>query len=173
MSNSRGTMASRARDEPPCMTAPDIGARPLVVQSDGTILLEVESPGYSRARDLLSGFAQLERSPEYVHTYRLTPLSLWNAAAVGLGYDEIATGLAGLSRYPVPTLVLDFVRDQLSRYGRTRLAPCKGGELMLTSDDPNVLVEVAGDTRVQQLIWKSVLTASRLLPKIAARSNTH
>jgi DNA excision repair protein ERCC-3 len=145
-------MTRRDRPEPAWPSLSEATERPLVVQSDGTILLEVERPGYAQARDLLSGFAQLERSPEYVHTYRLTPLSLWNAAAVGLGYDAIVAGLAGLSRYPVPPLVLDFVREQLSRYGRTRLVPGRDGELLLTSDDPNVLVEVSGDPRIQGLL---------------------
>src|SRR5437867_7194282 len=109
-------------------------SNPLIVQGDRTILVEVDNPRYAEARDALAPFAQLEKSPEYVHTYRLTPLSLWNAAAVGLGYDRVAAGLTSLSRYPVPALVLEFVREQLGRYGRTRLAPGGDGRLLLSAD---------------------------------------
>jgi len=126
--------------------------RPLVVQSDGTILLEVSSPSYERARDLLSGFAALEKSPEYVHTYRLTPLSLWNAAAVGVDHEHVARGLASLSRYPVPPLVLAFVREQLARYGRLRLVPSGDERLALTSDDPTLLSELGADDRLEGLL---------------------
>ena len=124
---------------------------PLIVESDGTLLLEVEHPGFGQARDLLGGFAQLERSPEYVHTYRITPLSLWNAAAVGLTYELISTGLQTLARYPVPEKVLAFVRDQLSRYGRLKLVPAAEGELRLESDDSRVLAEVSRDERLAGL----------------------
>jgi len=63
---------------------------PLIIQSDHTIMLEVEHPDYEDCRDFLAGFAELVKSPEFVHTYRVTPLSLWNAAAVGLTQDELA-----------------------------------------------------------------------------------
>ncbi len=109
-------------------------------------------PAYPRARDLLSGFAQLERSPEYVHTYRITPLSLWNAAAVGIGYDAIASGLESLARYPVPRQVLAFVREQLGRCGRARLLPSDRGALLLTSDDPLLLVEAERDAQISSML---------------------
>ncbi|MBI5488128.1 MAG: DEAD/DEAH box helicase [Deltaproteobacteria bacterium] len=138
----------------PAEPAPAAGTadRPLVVQSDATILLEVAGPAYERGRDFLAGFAQLEKSPEYIHTYRLTPLSLWNAAAVGLGYDHIAQGLAAMSRYPVPSLVLDFVREQFGRYGRTRLLPAEDGSLLLASDEPHVLEELGADERLAGML---------------------
>jgi DNA excision repair protein ERCC-3 len=142
--------AAKEPGEPAAATEREV--RPLIVQSDGTILAEVESPAYEHAREFLGGFAQLERSPEYIHTYRLTPLSLWNAAAVGIGSDTIIDGLTQLARYAVPQLILDFVREQLSRYGRTRLVPGKDGELLLTSDDSNVLSEVSGDPKTQGLL---------------------
>ncbi|MBI4816212.1 MAG: helicase-associated domain-containing protein [Deltaproteobacteria bacterium] len=127
-------------------------ARPLIVQSDGTVLLEVDGPGYEEARDFLGGFAQLERSPEHVHTYRLTPLSLWNAAAVGFRYEPIAAGLERLSRFPVPNTALELVREQLSRYGRTRLTRGPSDELLLASDDPAVLRQVSADEHVGPLL---------------------
>ncbi|MBI5488149.1 MAG: helicase-associated domain-containing protein [Deltaproteobacteria bacterium] len=141
--------STASAESPP---APGPADRPLVVQSDGTILLEVAGPAYESARDFLAGFAQLEKSPEYIHTYRLTPLSVWNAAAVGLDYDHVAHGLSALSRYPVPTLVLDFVREQFGRYGRTRLLPTADGRLLLASDEPHVLAEVGADERLAALL---------------------
>jgi DNA excision repair protein ERCC-3 len=144
-----GQAANRNANLSPAATPP---ARPLVVQSDGTILLEVAGPAYECGRDFLAGFAQLEKSPEYIHTYRLTPLSLWNAAAVGLDFDHVAGGLAAFSRYPVPPLVLDFVREQFGRYGRTRLLPADDGRLFLASDAPHVLAEVGADERLAGLL---------------------
>jgi DNA excision repair protein ERCC-3 len=125
--------------------------RPLVVQSDGTILLEAQSPGYEAARDLLVGFAHLEKSPEYIHTYRLTPLSLWNAAAAGMGYSDIARGLEAFSRYPVPPLVLAFVGEQLGRYGRTELTKAGEGRLRLAVREPALLLELGADERLREL----------------------
>lgn len=121
---------------------------PLIVQSDLTILLDVASPTYEGARDLLSGFAQLEKSPEQIHTYRLTPLSLWNAAAVGMRFEAIVDGLASLARYPVPPLVVAFVREQLGRYGRTRLSRLDENHLLLSTDDADLLAIIAGSEQV-------------------------
>jgi DNA excision repair protein ERCC-3 len=76
--------------------------RPLIVQSDRTVLLEVGSPGYPEARDAISPFAELEKSPEHVHTYRITPLSVWNAAATGLTGPEMLETLTRFAKYAVP-----------------------------------------------------------------------
>lgn len=126
--------------------------RPLVVQRDGTVLLHTEGPAYPVVRDLLGGFAQLERSPEQLHTYRLTPLSLWNAAAVGLTFDAIAETLQTWSRYPVPAEALDLVCEQVSRFGRTRLVPGDQGALVLTSKDARVLALAGSDERAGGLV---------------------
>lgn len=93
----------------------------MTVQSDGTILLEVDNDSYVECRDWLSRFAELVKSPEYVHTYRLTPLAIWNAAASGLGEKEVLSVLQKLSRYEVPQNILADVRDWFSRYGSLRL----------------------------------------------------
>jgi len=125
---------------------------PLIVQSDLAILLDVASPTYERARDLLAGFAQLEKSPEQIHTYRLTPLSLWNAAAVGMRFEAIVDGLASLARYPVPPLVVAFVREQLGRYGRTRLSKLDENHPLLSTDDADLLATIAGSEQVAPLL---------------------
>ena len=84
---------------------------PAIVQSDRSVLLEVAHPEFERARAALARFAELEKSPEHVHTYRITAVSLWNAASAGMAAEEIANALEELSRYPVPQAVLADVRD--------------------------------------------------------------
>ena len=74
----------------------------LIVQGDGTLLVDVHDPGFALARDSIAPFAELEKSPEHMHTYRMSPLSLWNAASAGLEADEVLARVEGCSRYPVP-----------------------------------------------------------------------
>ena len=114
---------------------------PVIVQSDKTILLETHSPKFEEARDALSGFAELVKSPEHIHTYRVTPLSLWNAAALGWKPEEVKRQLLALSKYEVPGNVLADVDDYMSRYGRLKLVP-DGEHLAITSDDPIILTEI-------------------------------
>ncbi len=96
-------------------------AKPLIVQSDQTLLLEVENPLYESARSELGRFAELVKSPEHIHTYRITPLSLWNAAAGGMTADLILESLARYSRYSLPPNVIFEIREQTGRYGRITL----------------------------------------------------
>lgn len=114
---------------------------PVIVQSDKTILLETHSAKFEEARDALSGFAELVKSPEHIHTYRVTPLSLWNAAALGWKPEEVKQQLIDLSKYEVPGNVMADVDDYMSRYGRLKLVP-DGDNLAITSDDPIILSEV-------------------------------
>jgi DNA excision repair protein ERCC-3 len=111
---------------------------PLIVQSDQTVLAEVASPRFAEARDRLARFAELVKSPEHVHTYRVTPLSVWNACAAGADPAEIVEGLRDLAKYPVPANVETSIRDAASRYGRLRLARDAEG-LVLSGDDPALL----------------------------------
>src|SRR3989442_12236755 len=115
---------------------------PLIVQSDRSLLLEVDNTLYEAARDELARFAELEKSPEHIHTYRITPLSLWNAAAAGLSVEHIATTLVEFAKYPVPQNVLVDVRDLAGRWGRVQLVRQDNG-LVLTSDDTALLVELS------------------------------
>ncbi|MDA8205914.1 MAG: helicase-associated domain-containing protein [Thermaerobacter sp.] len=116
---------------------------PVIVQSDQTVLLEVDNPLYDEARDVLAGFTELVKSPEHMHTYQLTALSLWNAFAAGLESNAILESLARLAQYPVPDNVVQFVRDQEARYGRLRLVPAPDGDgLWLTSEDALALTQV-------------------------------
>lgn len=127
-------------------------SNPMVVQSDHTVLLEVNNPHYAEARDALARFAELEKSPEHIHTYRLSPLSLWNAAASGLNGDSIVESLARYSKYDVPGNILADVRDYVSRFGRLKLHLGAAGELLLSSDDPLLMLEVTRNRKVRQFI---------------------
>ncbi len=127
-------------------------AKPLVVQSDHSLLLEADHPEFESARDLLSRFAELVASPEHVHTYRITRLSLWNASESGVGADEILAGLARLSKFPVPENVQFEIRDAMQRYGRLTLVRDAQGRLALFAADPLVLREVRGHERVKALL---------------------
>ncbi len=119
---------------------------PLVVQSDRTLLLEVDHPLYAEARDALAQFAELEKSPEHVHSYRLTPLSLWNAAAAGLDAASVVEMLGRFSKYDLPPNVVADVRDYISRYGKLKLVR-EGANLVLRSDDAPLIAEVARQKR--------------------------
>jgi DNA excision repair protein ERCC-3 len=116
---------------------------PLIVQSDRTILLETAHPFYEEARDSIARFAELEKSPEHIHTYRLSPLSLWNAAAAGLGASQILGALDGLSKYPVPQNVQFDVEDIVGRYGKLRLVRAENDRLVLECDEEWLLEEVS------------------------------
>lgn len=94
---------------------------PLIVQGDRTILVEVDNPRYTAARDALAPFAELEKSPEHIHTYRLTSLSLWNAAAAGLSAEEMVNVLRTFSKFPLPTNLATDLAELVGRYGRVRL----------------------------------------------------
>ncbi len=116
------------------------------------MLLEVAHPEFDRARATLARFAELEKSPEHVHTYRVSPVSLWNAAATGMRADQIAAALVELSRYEVPQAVLADVRDLCARYGRLRLHAGDAGLLRLVSEEPALLAEIARAETVGKLL---------------------
>lgn len=129
---------------------------PMVVQSDRTVLLEVDNPLYSEARDALARFAELEKSPEHIHTYRLSPLSLWNAAASGLTAAAILASLAQYSKYDVPGNIQADVRDYVGRFGRVKLHKDPSGALLLTADDPLLMMEVSRQRKVRQFILEEI-----------------
>ena len=120
---------------------PYVPENPLIIQSDLTVLVEVVSPRYEDARDLLVGFAELEKSPEHIHTYRITPLSLWNAAAAGLSAEQILNVLERFSKYDIPANVAVEIRDYIARYGRVQLDR-SGDDLILSADDPLLITEI-------------------------------
>src|SRR5438874_6721641 len=94
---------------------------PLIVQADRSVLVEVDNPHYAEARDSLAPFAEIEKSPEHIHTYRLTNLSLWNAAAAGLSADAMVEVLRKYSKFPLPSNLPIDLAETVSRYGRVKL----------------------------------------------------
>ncbi|GAB3856275.1 DEAD/DEAH box helicase [Nocardioides maradonensis] len=125
---------------------------PLIVQSDKSLLLEVDHPQAAECRKAIAPFAELERSPEHIHTYRLTPLGLWNARAAGHDAEQVVDTLLTYSRYPVPHALLVDVAETMARYGRLTLDKDPVHGLVLRSTDRPVLEEVLRAKRVQGML---------------------
>jgi DNA excision repair protein ERCC-3 len=119
--------------------------KPLIIQSDGSLLLEVISGAYEEARDAILPFAELIKSPEYVHTYRITPLSLWNAASIGIQHDRVIDDLKKYARYDIPATVLHRVKEAFERWDAVRL---------FRHSDSSLRVEVRSDDLLAQLTVK-------------------
>ncbi|HLZ60863.1 MAG TPA: DNA repair helicase XPB [Ktedonosporobacter sp.] len=130
-------------------------SNPMIVQSDRTILLEVDHPQHAEARDALAQFAELEKSPEHIHTYRLSPLSLWNAAAGGMDAQQILDLLTAYSKYPIPTNIVVDIREYINRYGRIKLVR-DGDALLLRSDDSALIAEVLHHKRTQPYLIRQI-----------------
>jgi DNA excision repair protein ERCC-3 len=125
---------------------------PLIVQSDKTLLLEVDHEDARNCRMAIAPFAELERSPEHVHTYRLTPLGLWNARAAGHDAESVVDALLTYSRYPVPHALLVDVAETMDRYGRLQLVNDPAHGLVLRGLDRAVLVEVAKSKKLAGML---------------------
>jgi DNA excision repair protein ERCC-3 len=125
---------------------------PLIVQSDKTLLLEVNHEKAGECRKAIAPFAELERAPEHVHTYRITPLALWNARAAGHDAEQVVDALIAYSRYPVPHALLVDIAETIARYGRLRLEKHPVHGLALTSTDQAVLEEVLRSKKIQPLL---------------------
>ncbi|GAA3679813.1 DNA excision repair protein ERCC-3 [Yimella lutea] len=128
---------------------------PLIVQSDKTVLLEVDHPLAREARAAIAPFAELERAPEHIHTYRVTPLGLWNARAAGHDAEQVVDALVRYSRYPVPNALLIDLAETMDRYGRLTLRKQDiAGEqkLVLVTTDRAVLTEVLRNKKIQPLV---------------------
>ena len=125
---------------------------PLIVQSDKSLLLEVDHPSAQAARIAIAAFAELERAPEHVHTYRITDLGLWNARAAGYDAESVVAALVDHSRYPVPHALLIDVADTMDRYGRLRLESHPEHGLVLRALDRAVLEEVSRAKRIQGML---------------------
>ncbi|KAA1422888.1 DEAD/DEAH box helicase [Mumia zhuanghuii] len=125
---------------------------PLIVQSDKTLLLEVDHEQAAECRRAIAPFAELERSPEHIHTYRITPLGLWNARAAGHDAEQVVDALMDFSRYPVPHALLVDVAETMARYGRLRLEKHPVHGLVLVTTDRPVLEEVVRAKRIQGML---------------------
>jgi len=126
---------------------------PLIVQSDMTLLLETTGAFYEPARDFVCQFAELRKSPEYLHTYGITSLSLWNAASVGITFQEITDGLKKFSKYAIPPHVLTEIRELLGRFGKIQLIKKDDtGDLILISKDQYAILEILSSPQAKALI---------------------
>ena len=125
---------------------------PLIVQSDRTVLLEVAHPDAENARHELAIFAELERAPEHIHTYRVTRLGLWNARAAGHDAEDMLATLERWAKFPVPPSVSIDIRETVGRYGRLVIERDDEGTLILRSTDKAVLAEIARNRRIQPLL---------------------
>jgi DNA excision repair protein ERCC-3 len=145
---------------------------PLIVQSDKTLLLDVHAPQAEDARVAILPFAELEKSPEHIHTFRITPLSLWNAASAGLTPVDIAAAMETYTRYPIPSGIIEGFSDTMSRYGKIRLVsadqlaagyggdtPAEAGtdELFLVADDPAIRAEIGAVRVLEKYLEKTAL----------------
>jgi len=150
-------------------------SNPLIVQGDRSVLVEVDNPRYAEARDALAPFAELEKSPEHIHTYRLTDLSLWNAAAAGHTADAMIDVLRRYSKFPLPSNLPADIAERVSRYGRVKLLrvpspPAEGArgggegdKLKLVCDDRPLLEELARQPKVRQYLGDRLDAASFLV----------
>jgi DNA excision repair protein ERCC-3 len=121
------------------------------VQSDRTVLLETDHPQAKDARHELAIFAELERAPEHIHTYRITKLGLWNARAAGHDAEFIIDSLKRWSKYPVPEGVEREIRSTIDRYGKLVIDRDENG-LRLTGSTPSILIEVASNRKISELL---------------------
>ena len=134
---------------------------PLIVQSDRTVLLETDHPQAKDARHELAIFAELERAPEHIHTYRITRLGLWNARAAGHDAEFIIDSLKRWSKYPVPEGVEREIRSTIDRYGKLVIDRDSEG-LRLTGATPSILIEVASNRKISELLDERLENAYRV-----------
>ena len=127
---------------------------PLIIQSDRTLLLDVHTPRSEEARAAILPFAELEKSPEHIHTYRITPLSLWNAAGAGFTPDDVAKTLNEFTRYQIPGGIIETFSDTMSRYGKIRMLPAND-DLLLLSDEAAVIAEIEAAKILGKYLYKT------------------
>ncbi|MFX0053502.1 MAG: DNA repair helicase XPB [Promethearchaeota archaeon] len=128
---------------------------PLIVQSDKSVLLEVDNPKYEEARDSLARFAELVKSPEYVHTYRVTPLSLWNSAAMGMTAREVIDALETYAKYPIPDNIKREIIEYMSRYGQITLY-MEGPDLILECAEEDLAEEIGAQTKLEEYLEERI-----------------
>lgn len=131
-------------------------SNPVIVQSDRSILLETDNPNFEAARDALASFAELIKSPEHYHTYRITPLSLWNAASAGLTAEQIINALQTYSKYEVPENIIHDIKEYVGRYGLLKLSKDDSGRLVLWIADEFITKEILHHKHLQEMIEDAI-----------------
>jgi DNA excision repair protein ERCC-3 len=128
---------------------------PLIVQSNSTILLEVNNPLFVDARNAIGQFAHLDKSPEYIHSYSITPLSLWNAASLGMKPSDVVSRLTQYSKYPLPHNVVDDINELMGRFGKITIESLNG-TLVLRSPDSSLLHHLIQHPKIKTMITQVI-----------------
>jgi DNA excision repair protein ERCC-3 len=144
-------------------------SNPLIVQSDKTIMLEVNNLLFEEARNAISRFAEIIKSPEYIHTYKITPLSLWNAASSGMRCSEIIESLEKYGKYALPENIKKDIIDYVERYGKVKLFK-ENGDLILRSEDYLLITEIENNKKVKPYILGKI-NANTLIVDPMMRGN--
>jgi DNA excision repair protein ERCC-3 len=127
--------------------------KPLIVQSDSTLMLDVHDSSFENARNEIAAFSELEKSPEHIHTYRITPLSLWNAASAGIPAKEVKQRLLRWSRFDIPENVNFSIEQTISRFGQLILRETSNSDLLyLEAANPNIVIELESRKSLQKLL---------------------
>ena len=129
---------------------------PFIVQSDRSILVEVDNPKYAEARDALAPFAELEKSPEHIHTYRISNLSLWNAAAAGITADEMVAVLQQYTKFPIPANIPTDLAETVAKYGRVKLVRIDATKLKLVCADKHLLIELSRQKKLKDYLGEQL-----------------
>ncbi len=140
--------------------------KPLIIQSDRTLMLEVGQPGYVECRDFLVLFAELVKSPEFIHTYRVTPLSLWNAAALGVQFNGIVEGLEAFSRYGIPSNVIVDMKEWYDTYGKLVLQKIAQDRLELEVKDSRILERILNNKSLEHFWVENKGQAGLFIPEM-------
>ncbi len=135
---------------------------PLIVQGDRSLLMEVDNPKHPAARDAIAPFAELEKSPEHIHTYRLSDLSLWNAAAAGMSADEMIAALETFSKFPLPSNIPIDIRERVSRYGRVKLVR-NNGKLYLVGSERALMQELCRSKELKKYLTEPLEDATVMI----------
>ena len=141
------------------MPAPSMNfdpSNPFIVQSDRSVLVEVDNPKYAEARDAIAPFAELEKSPEHIHTYRISNLSLWNAAAAGFTATEMVEVLTKYTKFPIPNNLPADIAETVSRYGRIKLIRTDDGAMRLVCADKPLLEEISRQKKLKEYLGEKV-----------------
>ena len=141
------------------MPAPSMNfdpSNPFIVQSDRSVLVEVDNPKYAEARDAIAPFAELEKSPEHIHTYRISNLSLWNAAAAGFTATEMVEVLTKYTKFPIPNNLPADIAETVSRYGLIKLIRTDDGAMRLVCADKPLLEEISRQKKLKEYLGEKV-----------------
>jgi DNA excision repair protein ERCC-3 len=130
-------------------------SNPIIIQSDKTLLVEVNNDLYEEVRDQISRFAELEKSPEYIHTYKISPLSLWNAASSGMTSEKIIEILESYSKYEVPQNVIKDIEHNIQKYGKIKLIK-EENRLILICEDKYLMTEILNYKSMDKYILEKI-----------------